>query len=60
MGEILGEKVILFTKEMIKVDMTKYYSIDIAKACKAILFEVNGTKAKVVLQTQAIKELLNK
>ena len=47
MGDILGEKVILFTKEMIKVDMTKYYSIDIAKACKAILFEVSGTKAKV-------------
>ena len=47
MGDILGEKVIIFNKDMIKVDMTKYYSIDIAKACKAIIFEVVGTKAKV-------------
>lgn len=47
MGEILGEKVIIFEPDMIRVDITQYYSIDIARACKAILFEVIGTKAKV-------------
>lgn len=47
MGEILGEKVIMFDYDMIKVDIAKYYSMDIAKACKAIIFEVTGNKAKV-------------
>ena len=58
MGDILGEKVIIFVKEMIKVDMTKYYSIDIAKACKAIIFEVIGNKAKVCFSDTSNKRAI--
>ena len=47
MGEILGEKVIILRPENITVDMTKYFSLDVAKSSKAVLFEVVGGKAKV-------------
>lgn len=47
MGEILGEKVMLLRTDSIKIDMTQYYSLDVAKACKAVLYEVIGNKAKV-------------
>ena len=47
MGEILGEKVIILRPDSIQVDMTEYFSMDIAKACKAVLFEIMGNKAKV-------------
>ena len=47
MGEILGEKVIILRPDSVQVDMTQYFSMDIAKACKAVLFEVVGGKAKV-------------
>ena len=47
MGEILGEKVIILRPDSVQVDMTQYFSMDIAKACKAVLFEVIGGKAKV-------------
>ena len=47
MGEILGEKVIIFNASMIKVNFLQYYSVDVAKSCKAVLFDINGSKAKV-------------
>ena len=47
MGEILGEKVIILRPDSVQVDMTQSFSMDIAKACKAVLFEVIGGKAKV-------------
>lgn len=47
MGEILGEKVMILRPDSVVVDMTKYFSMDIAKACKAVLFEIIGGKAKV-------------
>ncbi len=47
MGEILGEKVIILRPDSVQVDMTKYFSMDIAKSCKAVLFEIIGGKAKV-------------
>ena len=47
MGEILGEKVIILRPDSIQIDMTQYFSMDIAKACKAVLFEIIGNKAKV-------------
>ena len=43
---------------MIKVDMTKYYSIDIARACKAIIFEVIGNKAKVCFSDTSNKRAI--
>ena len=59
MGEILGEKVIIFNKDMIKVEMTEYFSIDVAKACKAILFEVVGSKAKVCFSDTTNKRAID-
>ena len=47
MGEILGEKVMILRPDSVQVDMTKYFSMDIAKSCKAVLFEIIGGKAKV-------------
>ena len=47
MGEILGEKVMILRPENITTDMTQYFSADVAKSCKAVLFEVMGGKAKV-------------
>ncbi len=47
MGEILGEKVIILRPDNVNVDMTKYFSMDIAKSCKAVLFDIIGNKAKV-------------
>ncbi len=47
MGEILGEKVMILRPDNVQVDMTQYFSMDIAKSCKAVLFEIVGGKAKV-------------
>ena len=58
MGEILGEKVIIFSTDMIKADMIKYYSLDIAKACKAVLFDVVGSKAKVCFSDTSNKRAI--
>ena len=68
MGEILGEKVIILRPDSVTVDMNQYFSLDVAKACKAVIFEVNGGKAKVCFSdtsnTRAIEQirliLLNK
>ena len=44
MGEVLGEKVIYLTDADVKIDITRYMSIDIAKEANAVPFEVdNGT-----------------
>ena len=44
MGDVFGEKVIYLTDEDVKIDITKYISVDIAKESNAIPFEVdNGT-----------------
>lgn len=47
MGEILGEKVILLTKDTVKVDLKQYISLDVCKSCKAVMFDIDGKKAKV-------------
>ena len=48
MGDILGEKVIILSVDDIKVqDSEKYIPIDVAKACKAVIFEIIGKRAKV-------------
>ena len=46
-GEILGTKGILLKPDDIKVDLTDYMSLDIAKRNKAIPFEVSAGKIKV-------------
>ena len=47
MGSILGENFIDLKKENLKVNMTEYISLDIARTNKVVLFEVVGNKAKV-------------
>ena len=46
-GDILGEKAIYLTINEVKIDVTDYMSLDIAKKNKAIPFEVGGGKIKV-------------
>ena len=46
-GEILEEKAIYLREADIKVNMLDYISMDLAKASKAIPFEVGGGKIKV-------------
>ena len=46
-GEILGEKGILLSKNAIKVDMEEYISLDIAKKSKVIPFDIENGKIKV-------------
>ena len=47
MGDILGEKVIILTPDDLKVQDNKILTIEQCKACKAILFDIIGKKAKV-------------
>ena len=46
-GDILGEKGILLDSKTIKVRLTDYMSLDVAKANKAVPFEVDNNKIKV-------------
>ncbi len=46
-GDIIGEKGILLTGDKIKVKLTDYFSIDVAKKNKVIPFEVANGKIKV-------------
>ena len=45
-GEILGEKTILLELEDVKVNITDYISMDMAKKNRAIPFEVGAGKNK--------------
>lgn len=46
-GDILGEKGILLTSNIIKININDYISIDIAKSNKAIPFDIENGKIKV-------------
>ena len=58
MGEILGERVMILRSENVDPDMQRYFSLDIAKACKAVLVEVIGGKAKVCFADTANKRAI--
>ena len=45
-GEILGEKGILLNKNMIKIDISEYISLDIAKKNKVVPFDISIEKVK--------------
>lgn len=47
MGDILGEKVIYLTDTDVKIDITKYISMDIARESSAIPFEIDNGVIKV-------------
>ena len=46
-GEILGTKGILLTSKVLKLNVTDYISLDVAKKNKAVPFEVDSGKIKV-------------
>ena len=48
MGDILGEKVMILTRESVKIDVKQYIALDVCKACKAVPFDIEGRKAKVI------------
>lgn len=58
MGEILGENVIVLRKDFIKVNTEDFITLDISKACKAIVFDVIGGKAKVCFADTANKRAI--
>ena len=58
MGEILGEKVVILRPDNVNVDMTQYFSMDVAKACKAVLYEVIGGRAKVCFSDTSNKRAI--
>lgn len=47
MGEILDEKVIFITKEKVKIKLTNYISMDVAREDMAIPFDINDGIIKV-------------
>lgn len=58
MGEILGEKVMLLSKESIKIDVKQYVALDVCKACKAVPYDIEGRKAKVCFADTANKKAI--
>ena len=61
MGDIFGEKTIFLTDADVKVDITKYISLDIAQESKAIPFDVQDGVAKVcfadITNTQKVETI---
>ncbi len=58
MGEILSEKVIILRPDNITINVTEYMSLDVCKSCKAIIFDVIGSKAKVCFADTANKRAI--
>ena len=58
-GEILGTKGILLTEDTVKITITDYISVDIAKKNKAIPFEVSQGKIKVCFPTTSNDKNMN-
>lgn len=59
MGEILGEKVMILTKDSLKVQSTDYVSIDVSRNCRAIIFDVVAGKARVCFSDTSNKDSVN-
>ena len=61
MGDIFGEKTMYLTEAAVKVDITKYISLDIAREAKAVPFEVQDGIAKVcfadITNTQQVESI---
>jgi len=58
MGEILHEKVVVLSLDIIKINITDFLSVDVCKTCKAIIFDVIGNKAKVCFADTSNKKAL--
>lgn len=53
LGEMLGEKTMLFSYGNISIDVKKYIPVDMAKKYKAIPYEIEGNKVKVCFADNA-------
>ena len=53
-GDIIGEKGVLLTKDSLRVNPTEYLSLEICRKNKCIPFEVNGGKIKVCFTDKTI------
>ena len=58
-GDIIGEKGMLLTQDEVKVNILEYISLDIAKRCEAVPFDLNGTKVKVCFADTTNDRLVN-
>lgn len=58
MGEVLGEKVMILSKDSVKIDVKQYIALDVCKACKAVPFDIEGRKAKVCFADTANKKAI--
>ena len=58
-GDILGEKAIYLGISNINVNYTDYISLDIAKQCKAIPFDINNGKIKVCFADTSNKRAID-
>ena len=56
-GEILGEKGILLNRGLIRINISDYISLDMAKKNKVIPFDIEGGKIKYVLQVLLIGKI---
>ena len=56
MGEILGEKAIYLTDTDIRIDITKFMSLDIARETKAIPFDIENGVIKVCFADTSNKQ----
>lgn len=59
LGDILGEKTMLLVFEDIKINITDYISLDIARKNKAIPFEVEAGKVKVCFSDTTNKKMMD-
>lgn len=58
MGDILGEKVMILTRESVKIDVKQYIALDVCKACKAVPFMIEGRRVKVCFADTANKKAI--
>ena len=58
-GDILGEKGILLTNDKLKVKLTDYFSLDVAKANKVVPYEIVSGKIKVCFANTVDKKNMN-
>lgn len=58
-GDILGEKAMILMSDDIKINITDYLPLDIAKKNKAIPFDVGGGKIKVCFSNTANQKMLD-
>ena len=59
MGEILGERTILLTRDQVNLNLTDYISLDVAKQNKAVPFDIANGKVKVCFADTSNKKSID-